>query len=259
MATEVAISRPTPARSTCFDNLRPIASSNGAAARRPVPHDSVHGRRPLWHDARVSFFASMPPPDEAEFEEFDEPQLPAWYGPPQHVLGGTVALDQVLVRTEHVFIGISRARGFASGVALDVTIAVRRGEWSAQRWADLDTAMWGQRHHPGSPWNADTAIRFGIELADGRRAATTRPHLHPFAGGQEPDPPVLIEGGGSGGGGPRFQDRHAELWLWPLPEGDTVDLVVAWPALEVPETRTTIGTAAIVTAAQRAQPFWPDT
>ena len=54
----------------------------------------------------MSFFEDLPPVPEPPEEEETDYEMPPWLGPPQQVMGAVVAMAQVLVRTEHVFVGL---------------------------------------------------------------------------------------------------------------------------------------------------------
>jgi hypothetical protein len=94
-------------------------------------------------------------------------------------------------------------------------------------------------------------LRFGIELADGRKATVFDPH--PFGTGDEPGGPVLVQRGG--GGGDRRYDMR--FWLWPLPPPGALAFVVEWPAEGIELTRHTIDAAELREAATRTEPLWP--
>ena len=145
---------------------------------------------------------------------------------------------------------------YPSGLAIDVALAVRRAEMTRQRWTELQEAIWGDRHGPAAASTAGSALRWGVELADGRRTSTlNRMHWRPDA--PAPPAPVLMDNDGSGSGGMRLIERSSTLWLWPLPEGEALSLVAQWPALEVPVTTTRLDLAPVHAAAQQAVPFWP--
>src|SRR4051794_7147071 len=76
------------------------------------------------------------PPDEDPFGEDrpEPPERPAWEGPPESGFGRVVALDVVVARTAHAFIGVPSATVHRGGVALDVVFAARRANWPQERW-----------------------------------------------------------------------------------------------------------------------------
>jgi hypothetical protein len=74
-----------------------------------------------------------------------------------------------------------------------------------------------------------------------------------------PTEPILTEHGGGGSGGHRTCTSERSLWLWPLPDGDAIDLVFAWPALDMPVTRHPIDVRGLHDAATTAIPYWNDT
>lgn len=204
--------------------------------------------------ADVRFFEDLPRPDRAD-EDRPDPQLPAWAGPPEDVLGCVVPLSEVVVRTEHVFIGLRSLTAYPTGLTIDLQLAGRRQgrppeEWRVVREAFLDLPL-----RRSAPLH-DRALRFGMELADGRRlGAEHRLARDPFGDG--PQPPVLVERGGGASGGSRTVHRHDELWLWPLLPDPAVSLVLQWADVDVPLTYHRIDLSPVRAALSRAAPYWP--
>lgn len=206
----------------------------------------------------MDFFSSIPArpwPDDDDEEEASS--KPAWFGPPAEVLGVTLPERAVVARTEHVIVALTRVTAFPEGLGVHLTVAVRRGDWSRERWADVEASFWGSSEGPGPSARRRPDLRLGVELADGSRTSVdasprwTGPHDDP------PPAPVLVDRGGGGSGGGRLLSSRRRLWLWPLPEGPTFDLVVAWTAVDLPETWHTVDGASARQAASAAEPFWP--
>jgi hypothetical protein len=101
-------------------------------------------------------------------------------------------------------------------------------------------------------------LRCGVQLADGSKATNVgRPPFWDPA--VEPSSPLLFESGGGGGsGGQNLLTSNRRFWLWPLPSPEPFEFVIEWPLLGIPVTRTKIDGAAVVAAAARAEPFWPE-
>ena len=51
-------------------------------------------------------------------------------------------------------------------------------------------------------------------------------------------------------------DRRLDLWLWPLPEGDSVTLALQWPDLDIPVTTARIDLDRVREATGRETPYW---
>lgn len=199
----------------------------------------------------MSFFEDLPPAPELPEEEEYEDVMPEWFGPPQQVMGAIVPLAQVVVRTENVFIGLRSITAYPSGLSIDVALSVRRGEMSRQRWQELQDQVWGN-YRPGV---GPGGLRWGVELADGWRTSTVnRMDWNPEVA---PSPPVLVDSDGSGSSGAQMIERNTELWLWPLPEGDSLSLVLQWTALDIPETTWHLDLTPVRAALEQAVPFWP--
>ncbi|MEU6365859.1 ankyrin repeat domain-containing protein [Streptomyces sp. NPDC046931] len=104
---------------------------------------------------------------------------------------------------------------------------------------------WGGRGGAG-------ALRFGVLLADGRRVTTL--DGQPWPGPAEGRPRPTLQLGGGGGGGFHYD---IELHLSQLPPEGPTQLVVEWPDMAVPETRTEIDATALRAAAADAVRIWP--
>jgi hypothetical protein len=202
----------------------------------------------------VNFFEDRPP-HRPEDDDEPPPTMPEWFGPPDDVLGGVVPLGEVVARTEQLFVGLPAVTAFPTGLLLRLVLAVRRGGLPRERWGELEAMFWSDPpHRPGRRPPGDGALRLGVELADGRRAETQDRF---DAGFDVPrDPPVLVEHQGEGSGGPHRLDRRTELWLWPLPDGDALSLVLQWPDLDLPLTFHRVELEPVRAAAARAVPYW---
>jgi hypothetical protein len=207
----------------------------------------------------MDFFSSIPSQVEAadadDDDELFERLEPEWRGPPSTVLGAPVALSGVVYRSEHAFVGLRFVTAYPTGVIFGLQIAVRRGDWSRERWNECEQQFWGHAVG-GSRGDAVNDVMIGVELANGRRTATTTRFRRWPIRDETPDPPQLIDHGGSGSGGGRIKTSQRSIWLWPFPDGDSLDLVLAWPALDMPETRYTVDVRQLRTAAAAALPYW---
>jgi hypothetical protein len=212
----------------------------------------------------VSFFEPPPPPEPPTTERFDTPE---WWGPPDDVFGGVVALELFLARSEKAAVVIESATAYPTGV--EFTIDVRWREQSPEwRWSRFE------HHRSRSSELPDELFRAGVQFADGSKATTLESGLDvPVAvsdaediafGGvsavadneesQVPEGPVLSPRGG-GGGGQRYSQS---FWLWPLPPEGPLTFVCEWPALDIGLSRVEIDSALIREAAARSRTLWED-
>ena len=192
----------------------------------------------------MSFFEAPPP-----LEQPPELPQPAWLGPPANVLGAAVPLRVVLARTEEVAVAVTDASAYPTGVELTLAVRVRRESHDAA-FLHVDPIHGPYPRRGGLP---DELLRFGVELADGRKA-TSVSGFPAWDHEGEPEQPVLIPRGGGGGG--RSWDQR--FWLWPLPPPGLLALVCEWPAHGVSLTRVEVDAGEIVDAAARAEELWPD-
>jgi len=206
----------------------------------------------------VSLFdeASARPPGRPDATPFS---VPPWLGPPQEQIGGTVGLQGFLVQTPTLVIALTSATAFTAGCAFDIVWSARRGDHNDEQWAHRQRAI--DQHHqmlrrPGAA--TDGALRFGIQLADGRNITTTGvpgPGRNNLA--TPPRHPVLLDLSGSGSGSQDGWTQQVRLWLWPLPPPGAVALTCTWPAADVALTHISLDANALLAAAARAQPLWP--
>jgi|tagenome__1003787_1003787.scaffolds.fasta_scaffold20186795_2 hypothetical protein len=202
----------------------------------------------------MNFFEDRPPhrPDDDE----PPPAMPEWFGPPDDVLGGVVPQSAVLARTEHLFAGLTTLTAYPTGLLISLVLAARRQELPRERWEAVEAAFWAEHgHRPGRPHAGDGVLRLGVELADGRRTETQDPFPPAFDVPREP--PVLVEHRGEGSGGSHRQDKQINLWLWPLPDGEAMTLVLQWPDLDLPLTFRRVELGPVREALARVEPYWP--
>jgi hypothetical protein len=67
----------------------------------------------------------------------------------------------------------------------------------------------------------------------------------------------LVERSGAGIGSSDAMQRQTDLWLWPLPDGNTLSLLLQWTSLGVPLIRHRIEMHSVRAAAQREMRYWP--
>lgn len=192
----------------------------------------------------MSFFELPPPPPEPERPKFEPPE---WLGPPENVLPGPFALEQLLSRTDRVALLVHSGRAYPNGFEFALALVTRE-------------VRHGRRHDPMMAWHgipqdeglSDDVLRFGIELADGRKATVFDRHR-----GFEPDAPapeLVLQQRGGGGGGKGFEFR---FWVWPLPPPGPLAFVVEWPSEGISLTRFEVDTEPIRAAAAHVQVLWP--
>lgn len=227
--------------------VRVVAVDHRARTARPVQ----------GQDDVVSFFEDLPQPPEPDEDGLIEGVQPPWLGAPDHVMGGVVPLAARILCTEHVFAGLASVVAYPTGISLELVLGVRREAMSRQRWLEVQTSVHDDsyRQHAGTAAASTDGLRLGVELADGRHTSTL--DRGGWGEGTVPEPPVLVENGGRGSGGLRWLERSVRLWLWPLPEGESLSLVLQWPALDVPLTTYRLELGPVRRAAEQARPYWP--
>ena len=191
----------------------------------------------------MSFFPELPDPGDEEEQEYRRD----WTGPPSGLIGGVVAWQGVLARTDDLVLWAGHVEVFPVGVAFTIGARVRRG---AER-RELTMSMFGHAATPGE------SLRVGAEYADGRR--TTDDHFAACSWDDEeeetePSGPILWPQGGGGGD---LETRHG-YWLWPAPLGGDLQIVAQWLEQGIAECRVTIPAPLLADAAGRIVEIWPD-
>ncbi len=184
-----------------------------------------------------------PAPDPEEIPDEGEQLLDIPWIPPTHIAGVVAPLSIDLYRSTDVVSKITHVDCYRRGLALHISTWVRPG--SQPRQTD-------QRHH----WR-DHEPRVGVRLADGTRLGHRHPHSPPpeeLEGAESPDEPhvSLTQMGGGG----EMGRASSSWWLYPIPEGDSLEVVVEWSQAGVPESSARIDLAALRDAAAREDVLW---
>lgn len=105
-------------------------------------------------------------------------------------------------------------------------------------------------------------LRWGLELADGRRVTTVDDWSpwNDLPDGADPAAwtpgRLVLEGLGRPSVSAGSWSRN--VWLWPLPPAGPLRLVCARPDRGIAETSATVDATPLVEAAADAAPLWPD-
>ena len=180
------------------------------------------------------FFDPWPEPDQDQDDHQQEIDLP-WI-PPVHVVGQVVPVGATVVRSDHVAVVVTHVVAFQRGFEVHLGTWLRPG---ARRPETAEAPFWHVQE-----------ARVGIRLADGTRLGHRPPG----------DPPPPEEGpttyftqlSGTSGG---LRSTSA-WWVSPMPEGDALEVVVAWEHQDVPESSVRLDLAGLRTAAEHEVVLW---
>jgi hypothetical protein len=186
----------------------------------------------------VSFFDPIPAPEESCDEEIE---VQEWERPPPTVLGGVVACQLLLARTDDVLLVATHFEAYPNGLAFELVSRVRDSRSRIRRGR---FGFWGEDEDPAA------GLRVGALFADGRRAQS---FPMDFENAGDPARPVLW----SRGGGGSENEWHQGYWLWPAPPAGDLVIVAQWIAEGVPETRATVGADLLADARTRIVEGWP--
>jgi hypothetical protein len=191
-------------------------------------------------------------------------ETPPWFAPPELELGAVVAVERIVARSANVAIVVPTILAFGSGCTLNVDVVARQGGLPADDWWDLrlsglpmDLPGWGSGERL-----PDKLLRLGVRYPDGAKATTVSQVGWRASAADPPKGPLLSwQPGGSGGGrrsGGEYSFLQFGLWLWPLPPAREFEFAVEWPFAGIGLTIVGLDGAAIVSAARRSAPYWPD-
>ncbi|MGG5258605.1 hypothetical protein [Phycicoccus avicenniae] len=178
--------------------------------------------QPFFEPWREPEYLDEPP------EETDIPWMP-----PAHVVGVVVPLGLDLVRDADTCLRLTSATVFRRGLSLTLASWRRPGTTRSREW-------------PHGP-NPDEP-RVGLRLPDGTRVGHRSPFDH--VEGREPWTWTQV----SGHGGELTAERT--WWLHPFPDGEELEVVVAWEGAGVPQTSTRLALAALRRAAEDEVVLW---
>ncbi|PZG19460.1 hypothetical protein [Nonomuraea aridisoli] len=189
--------------------------------------------------------------------------LPPWFAPPADEMGVVVPVGTVVARTAHVAVTVPYVRAYGSGCSIEVEILVRQGALSPSEVWELHMSLFpaaSVRSRGDGGGLPDRLLRFGVRYGDGTKATTVeggwslRPDAEPPAGPRLSWQPT----GGAIRVGQEMHVSLATLWLWPLPPAQDVEFAVEWPLGGVELAFAPLDGAAVVAAAQRVEPYWPE-
>jgi hypothetical protein len=226
--------------------------------------------RPSQRSKAVSFFEPPSSPSEPDRpERVPSPQF--WMEPPEDVLGGEVALELLLARSEQAGVAIGCATAYPTG--FQFTLQLRLREQAPERvWMGPPWDHGGPRRETSQPGDElpEELFRVGVQFADGSKATTLetgllgtlvdssgRTLVESHGGGlagRKLESPVLLAQGGRGG----LRGWSESLWLSPLPPEGRLSFVCEWPAFGIALTRAEVDAALIRDAAARSRAPWGD-
>lgn len=187
------------------------------------------------------FFEPRPEPAvdlDSQEREVDLPWLP-----PAHVAGVVVPLATDIHHGDDVVVRITQVVAYHRGLELHVGTWVRpgaRGDLSAA------AGVFGEQEP-----------RIGVRLADGTRLGHQAPHAPVSPDVEhEIDPeiePATFTQTNATGGGLHFS---TSWWVHPFPQGEHLEVVVAWEHQDVPETSVLLDLAPLREQAAREEVLW---
>ncbi|WJK40094.1 hypothetical protein O7608_27330 [Solwaraspora sp. WMMA2056] len=166
---------------------------------------------------------------------------PPWLARPVAVLGGVVAGQLLLARSDRAAVILTSLLAYPTGFEFEISAILRV--------ADPDGHAGPPR--PRTPVEGVGGLQVMVRFADGTSLSSL--HRDPPPADLEPNGPLLVPVVASSD-----QQRHdARFWVWPLPPEGPVTVECAWPARDVAHSRVEVSGALIRQAAAGAVELWP--
>ena len=200
------------------------------------------------HPPGVGFFdritSDLGPDDDPDIEAFEDPTSP-W-------IGGVVAAELVLARSEQAAVVLTSIVTYPDSFAFTVQSYLHRSVKPKNTHRGL--AGWGWRDVDDDTADLpDGLLRLGLVWPDGGQATNIDTWRRGWPSPDETAPSHgLEEHGGSGSD----REYRTEFHAWPVPEVGDLTFIVEWPRYGIPETRAILEGTLLRDAASRARPVW---
>ena len=192
----------------------------------------------------MSFFEPLPPPPPERARQWGPP---AWDRPSEGTLPVVVPVNEIVHRSDRVVAQLDHLRVYPNGFTINV-FALTNPHLDEERLSMLAA----RGLDPGHRWP-----RIGVRFADGRTAGREAT----FHGGHLgvakddrgiPTEPILTMAGGGGGSG----GWHFSVWVFPLPPAGPLEVYVAFPAMDAPESKAVLDGGLVRSAGEQANVIW---
>ena len=184
----------------------------------------------------MGFFSDFEP--QVDVVREPQPQRVKWRGDPDDTVGVPVELEPLQVKNDQAAVIVFGLLVYPRGFAFSLATISRLSPAPAQLGF----------LHPGRGSGGE--LRFGIGFADGSKVVS-RWNMVP--GGETSNWTLRPMGGGGGG-----RKWTQGFWCEPLPPAGRMAFVCEWSDFAIPETSFDVDATAILDAAVRAAPLWPD-
>ncbi len=179
-------------------------------------------------------------------------------GPPRQVIPAVVPLELVIYRSNEAVVVVNRADVYTVGCSFWLTVAARLQAGDEARAHRFSEAIFADTEELSQLTSLnDALVRFGVTYPDGARATTLDPPPdQPLTALAETVTPSLVHYEHNARRGDLLWEGEHELWLSPLPPAEPFELVIEWPALDIPLTHASIDGSALTQASARARSVW---
>jgi hypothetical protein len=194
----------------------------------------------------VSFFEPrQPEPPQGPESRETGWRPPRWDRPSEGTIGATVAITEILGRSDELVVVLDHLTAYPNGFAFDLLFVASP---LVRQEGPMMRSMMRRQQVP----------RLGFEFSDGTRVTNEAgPVMGPMAQLEKDDEgvpkrPVLMPRGGGGGSG-QWAMRH---WCFGLPTPGEMRVYFEFEPVGIPETMTVLDADLIREAAARAEVIW---
>jgi hypothetical protein len=199
----------------------------------------------------ISLMAGHDPLGPGYLEMENEPSAtsewapPVWDRPSEGAIPAVLVVDAPLLQNEFVALAVEHLEVYSNGFVISLLMRVN------PRLSNVGGVMEMLGAAGPNRWP-----QVGVRFADGSTARPGPgvggwPELAKDEHGVPIEPIVCMRGGGGGVGGWR-----AWAWVFPLPSDQPFEILLAFPAVGLPESSVWIDGAAVRAAAERAKDAW---
>lgn len=178
-----------------------------------------------------------------------------WWEAPIDEAPAMLPVTRVIASADETAIVLAGVRVFSSGLELLIERVSRRGDRDDEAWAHRTDVFMERPHTPFGP-GGEESLRFAIRV-DGSEEIKANDRFSPASDSrQQPEGPSLMRRRDGAHGSLWECVSRDRLWAWPLPLGEVLELVVRWPALDLPDARVQFEIGSLPELSERAQPLW---
>lgn len=179
-----------------------------------------------------------------------------WWEAPHDEAPAVLAATRVIASEGDTAIALTGARVYSNGLELHIDRVTRRGARDDAEWKHvIDVFM--ERPYTTFDRRGEDGLRYAVRIDDLKEIEANNLFRPPTDPNQQPAGYSLMRGNEGAHGNTWECISRERLWLWPLPVGNALEIVVRWPAMGVSAARARVGIHELPELSAQSQPLWP--